>query len=319
MADSYTIWQWLSTKLDNQEPAALLIVTNSVGSSPGKIGAKMASTATSSIGTIGGGMIEASLIKTARALLKNGNTEPQIVRRAHRMSQTIKPSGMICGGEQTVLIYPFRYSDKAVLDRLLLSYQRNEPNLLRISAQGIGFLPLKPSESTPKFNCGEDWYYQESLGRRNRAFIIGGGHVSVALSKVLDMLEFDITVIDDRQADILPANPHTRKIQTFSYSGIEEHIPEGKDVFVFIMTHLHQTDELVLAELAGKQLAYLGLLGSSQKIDCIKRNLTRQHPNVRLQNVYAPVGLPIGSHTPEEIAISIGAEVIKTLNAKSSN
>lgn len=278
----------------------------------------MAVTTQGCAGTIGGGLVEDDMRKLAEAMLRNNDPVPRILQRAHHASKSIEPSGMICGGEQTILIYPCRPSDKAIIKRLLNCSEHDEPCLLRVSAQGLQILPRTAAEPTPTFKAGEDWYYQECIGRLTRAFIIGGGHVSVALSKVLDMLKFDITVIDERQAETLPVNTYAKKIRTLPYPGIAAHIPEGQDVFVFIMTHLHQTDEWVLAELAGKRLAYLGLLGSRRKIDGIIRNLSRKCPNVCLQNLHAPIGLPIGSHTPEEIAISIAAEVIMNLHTQSA-
>lgn len=316
MANSILVWQWLLDRLDANQAVGLLIVTDSTGSSPGKMGAKMAIDAESAIGTIGGGMIEADLTKTARFMLLNGNTEPRIVRRAHHPSKTTQTSGMICGGEQTVLIYPCHSSDKVAFRQLLENRKLGKLHTLAISEQGLKVLPNHCIRASPVFHDGEAWHYQENIGLNKQAFIIGGGHVGLALSKILNTLNFDITVIDSRDPpETLQANNYARNKWRMAYANIEAHIPEGEDVFVFIMTHSHQQDELVLKQLFDKRLAYLGLLGSRHKIEAIRQTLAGQVMSERQwQAVHAPMGLAIGSHSPEEIAISIGAEVVQVLN-----
>lgn len=316
MADVGLFWQWLIDALTACKPTALLIVVDSHGSSPGSVGAKMAVTPWDDIGTIGGGMIEAGMINTARAMLNDNRTEPAIVRRAHHASKTVQPSGMICGGEQTVLIYPCRQADKVSFEDLLDNCHTHTPVSLKLSQSGLQLLRFA-SNAKPAFSGGNNWSYLETIGLYKRAYVIGGGHVGLALSRVLDMLNFDITVIDDRaQLATLQTNPYARQKWTIGYDDIARHIPEGKDVFVFIMTHSHRSDERVLLNLAGKQLAYLGLLGSLHKIDCIKHALASKLSSQQLQSLRAPMGLAIASHTPEEIAISIAAEVIKHINSQ---
>ena len=170
---------------------------------------------------------------------------------------------------------------------------------------------------TPEFVGGQNWHYREIIGHYNRAYIIGAGHVGLALSKVLAMLDFDISVIDDREPpDSIEPNLYARQKWGITYANIAEHIPEGMDVFVFIMTHNHHGDELVLSKLAGKRLAYLGVLGSQHKVAELKNRLAQQLPFEQLQRLHAPMGLQIGSHTPVEIAISIAAELIQIINTQ---
>jgi len=314
------LWQFLLTALSTREPVVLLIVTDSIGSSPGTIGAKMAVTQRACVGTIGGGAIEAELIKTTRVLLKKQESHPRLVRRAHHHSDKIENSGMICGGEQTVLIYPCQREDQIIFKELLTNLQHKTPKTLSISAEGLELLPTKDSLCSPIFNEGDPWCYQETVGLYKQAYIIGAGHISLPLSQILNMLAFDITVIDDRKnLDSMQANIYAEQKWCLPYTDIDKHIPEGTDIFVFIMTHSHHCDELVLTKLAGKQFAYLGLLGSYQKIDHMKQNLTRKYLSIHLQHIHAPIGLPINSHTPEEIAVSIAAEIIKILNTKSND
>ena len=80
------------------------------------------------------------------------------------------------------------------------------------------------------------------------------------------------------------------------------------------MTHSHKTDEKVTAQLANKKVRYLGVLGSHKKIAQLKTNLSATVSLQSLQHIRGPIGLPINSHTPEEIAISIAAELVQLLN-----
>ena len=80
------------------------------------------------------------------------------------------------------------------------------------------------------------------------------------------------------------------------------------------MTHSHKTDEKVAEQLADKRARYLGVLGSRKKMENLKANFAQRLPFEFLQRIRGPVGLPINSHTPAEIAVSIAAELIQILN-----
>ena len=101
------------------------------------------------------------------------------------------------------------------------------------------------------------------------------------------------------------------------YSSISEYICENKPAYVFIMTHSHLSDQLVLTELVNKQLAYIGILGSKRKIKIMQKNLIEFISTERWQSIHAPIGLAIHSQTPMEIAISIAAELICEINQES--
>ncbi|MDD1612336.1 MAG: XdhC family protein [Methylococcaceae bacterium] len=311
-----SVWQWLIDALRQNQPVTLLLVVASKGSSPGKIGAKMAVSATGVIGTIGGGGLEIGLIEAVRASMVKGLTEPKIHSRMHHASETGTDSGMICGGEQTILAYPCRIQDIPLFEKLAECCRLRTPKRLVISRRGLQLIDAGAARLPAHFDPGEDWLYQEVIGRHKCAYIIGGGHVSLMLSKVLDLLNFDSVVIDEREGlETMQSNGVAWKKIIILYAEIDKVIPEGPEVFVIIMTHNHRTDAQVLAKLAAKNVPYLGLLGSRKKIASIKEALSRQLPEQTLQRLHAPIGLPIKSHTPAEIAISIAAELIQWVNS----
>jgi xanthine dehydrogenase accessory factor len=106
---------------------------------------------------------------------------------------------------------------------------------------------------------------------------------------------------------------HDRKV--VDYDLIADHVKEGDRSWVVIMTFGHVHDRQVLEGLLGREYAYLGLMGSEAKVrQLFAAMLEDGTPAVELDGVKAPIGVPIGSHTPEEIAISVAAEMIAIRN-----
>ncbi|MGR8941303.1 MAG: XdhC family protein [Gammaproteobacteria bacterium] len=315
MADLAQPWQWIADGVVAGVPVTLLLVVDSAGSTPGKRGAKMAVTGNGAIGTIGGGAVEIDLIQAVRQSMSQGTVEPQIYTRAHHTSGTGNSSGMICGGEQTILAYPCRIQDLALFEQLAECCRSRTPRRLVISRRGMQLLEVGESGLTTHFEAGEDWSYQEAVGLRKCAYIIGGGHVCLMLSQVLDLLDFDSVVIDEREGiETMESNRFAWKKIVAPYAEIDKIVPEGPEIFIIIMTHSHRTDARVLAKLCEKKVAYLGLLGSGKKIASIKETLTDQLTAETLEKLHAPIGLPIRSRTPAEIAISIAGELIQCIN-----
>jgi xanthine dehydrogenase accessory factor len=237
------------------EEAALVTVVSASGSTPREEGAKMLVRLDGSIfGTIGGGSLEAQVIKEAVKVIKQAKP-----KRLH-MSLTAKEAeevGMICGGELEVFIEPIL--------------------------------------TTPAL------------------YIFGGGHIALALARMGKLVGFNITVIDDRaefthaerfpEADVILAEDFT---QSFPRVKID------KSSYIVIVTHGHQHDEVVLEWAVGTPAKYIGMIGSKTKNETIyshllAKGITRE----QLDRVHAPIGLEIEAQTPEEIAVSILAELIK--------
>jgi len=314
-------WEFVHEYLQADEPLMLLLVTESGGSSPGRPGFKMAVTADGLIhGTIGGGIMERELAAKAAKLLARGSARPQLLKLLHHEGGAGTRSGMICSGWQRLAMVPLSVADSDAVDSLIFALQRNRPGRLRISPAGMEFQPRKKPAADLTFSCKakEAWLYQEEAGQRPTLTIIGGGHVGLALSRVMADLNFHIVVLDDRaRLATMEENTFAREKQTVSFKRIGKLVNEGGQSYVVIMTFGHQADERVLRQLAEKKLRYLGLMGSPAKIAQIFANLKKKGvAAASLKKVHAPIGLSIHSHTPEEIAISIAAEIIKVKNEK---
>jgi xanthine dehydrogenase accessory factor len=316
-------WEFVHECLQADEPVMLLLVVESGGSSPGKAGFKMAVTAAGRIrGTIGGGVMEKDLTDQAGRLLAGGTGRPRLLKLLHHEGGAGRRSGMICSGWQRVALLPLAGGDSGAVDSLIFALKRNRPGRLRFSPSGMEFQPRKKTSAFYAFTArsDEDWLYQEEAGLRPTVTIVGGGHVGLALSRVMADLNFHVVVLDDRaQLETMAANAYAQEKQVVNYRNVGKHVQEGSQSYALIMTFGHQADERVLRQLAGKKLRYLGLMGSPAKIRQIFSNLRKKGVSLNnLKKVHAPVGLPIHSHTAEEIAISIAAEIIQVKNQPKS-
>ncbi|HUR99969.1 MAG TPA: XdhC family protein, partial [Pyrinomonadaceae bacterium] len=103
-----------------------------------------------------------------------------------------------------------------------------------------------------------------------------------------------------------------------SYDRIGDHIPSGVNAFVVVMTLGYKTDEIVVRGLINKEFKYFGVLGSKAKMSTMFKSLREDGiPDNKLDAIHTPVGLPINSRTPEEIAVSIAAQIVSVKNGKS--
>ena len=146
------------------------------------------------------------------------------------------------------------------------------------------------------------------------AYIFGGGHVAYALEPVLRHVDFRTVVIDDREeyanAERYPYAERTIVVDDFDNAF--EDIETDEDSYMIIVTRGHRGDLQVLRQALKKPRAYLGMIGSRRKNRILYDVLLEEgFKEEDFKEVYSPIGLSIGSETPEEIAISIVAEIIQ--------
>jgi xanthine dehydrogenase accessory factor len=310
------VWKFIQDKLSAGQQVMLLYVLQSEGSSPGRNGFKMAVAADGSIcGTIGGGIMEYKLVETAKAMLLQNETAVLLMRQYHDKEHTTDQSGMICSGNQLNAFIPLSAVDKSSIDTIVLDGQ----NTLQLSPKGISI-----RESTPKdknfslqFQSDTDWIYAEKLNQRTIVHIIGGGHVSLALSELMCFIGFYSKVYDDRPElnTILQNFFANEKIIVPGYEQLGAYITDCKNDYAVIMTMGYRTDKIALQQLLNKEFYYLGLMGSENKIDQLLNELKAEGASeTALKKVFTPIGLNIYSKTTPEIAVSIAAEIIREKN-----
>ncbi len=301
-------WSLAERALKDNEPVVLVVVVEHHGSVPGKTGAMMIVTADAVEGTVGGGLVEHRLIERTRS-------EPE--NELFLFSHDGETSDSICSGGQTIAVIPLASRHLAAVELLADMEDRGAPGTLVVTPSG----PYAEARTVdgPSFSgAPDDWRFEMPFGPRDTLTIIGGGHVGLALSRIMATLPFRIVVLDDREnLPTLENNSWAHEIHHVSWPEIARHVPEGPLSWVVIMTSGHRHDTEVLRNLLPLEVRYLGLMGSNAKVRQVFRTMEAEgFKRSQLAKVHAPIGLPIASHTPEEIAVSIAAEIIKVRNSE---
>ncbi len=304
-------WTLAADALRAGRPAALLCVVQSEGSSPGRQGFKMTVTAEAVAGSIGGGIMEHKWVELARQRQRDNDPTPLLRPQIHRREAPADRSGMMCAGEQQVLLWPLQTSDLAVVATIETALQQLRGGAWEVSAATGLRLAVAGPPAFYNYQPGPDWRYREQLGFRDQLTIVGGGHVSLALAQVASNLEFEITVLDDR-ADLptLAANHFAHHRYQVDYEALS--VPPGPHRYVVVMTVGYRTDAVALRRLLGREYRYLGVMGSATKVAELRRTL--QEEGLDLSRLHGPIGVAINSRLPEEIAVSVAAELIKVRN-----
>jgi xanthine dehydrogenase accessory factor len=148
---------------------------------------------------------------------------------------------------------------------------------------------------------------------RPRLYIFGAGHVSQYISRVAHMTDFDVIVIDDRADYCNEARfPEAKETIVEAFDDVFEHLPFRGGEYVVIVTRGHKHDALVLGHVLKEPTRYVGMIGSARKTKMVLNHLRAEGiEESLLARVYAPIGLDIGAETPQEIGVSIVAELIK--------
>ena len=313
-------FDFIEKQLEKNNKIVLLTVINWYGSSPGKTGFKLAVSSNGSFfGSIGGGAMEHRLVEKMKKKL-NSSEEfyPEIKYYNHDPDAKDNKSGMICSGNQTIAFIPLHKKDLHEV-RLMLSIINNkEKGIWVINPNGMSIVPNKVlgKRKITKIKSEKIWEYAEQLGMPDTLFIFGGGHVGLALSKVFYNLNFRVVILDNRKdLNTMKANHFADEKIVIDYADSGKYVTNGFNIYVAVVTFAHKSDAQVLKQMINKDIKYLGMMGSAKKIETIYDNLIKEGISTSsLAKVFAPIGVPINSETPDEIAISIAAQIIKVKN-----
>ncbi|MEJ7821992.1 MAG: XdhC family protein [Chitinophagaceae bacterium] len=317
------IWKFIKNSFEENIFVMALYVLESSGSSPGRQGFFMAVNANKEMeGSIGGGIMEHKFVEMAKEQLSVDSwqlTEGKIRKQIHDKTAGKNQSGMICSGEQTILIYKIQEKDISHIEKIITALEQNKNATLHLSPDGILFddaLPTKDFEFDLKSE--DNWNYTEQIGYKNRLYIIGGGHCALAFSKLMSAMDFYIYLFEDREGlNTMKANNYVHeKTVVKDYSELSQLIPSGENNYVVVMTFGYRTDDIAVRGLLNKDFKYFGLLGSKKKIEKMFDDYRKEGINEEvLKKIHSPIGIRIKSETPEEIAVSIAAEIIKVKNS----
>jgi len=272
-------------------------------------------------GSIGGGLMEVSLVELAKGKSKKlkGKTEVTVIDQIHR-KDVPNSSGMICSGKQNVIFKLLTTENIQTIQKVIDALKTRVPSVISITATEFSLEPAKAG--IPNFHFERftetDFVYREKLGFKNDLYIVGGGHCALALSELMSKMDFHISILDDRpELNTIEKNKFAHEISFIeSYEGIGDLIPSGTNSYVVVMTLGYRSDETVIRALLDKKFKYFGVLGSKAKMATLMKELRDEGlDDAKLARIHTPIGLPINSRTPEEIAVSIAAEIIAVKNA----
>lgn len=306
----------------------LLLVVESIGSSPGRAGFKALVTSGGELhGSIGGGSMEHKLVELARARLTvaagSSSSDPAataiipfLKRQIHRADAAADRSGMICSGEQTVAFYPLADKHVQLLGQLVAATENPGGLALQFNEMGISVQSDAGAAKHLVRSSSTQWTYTEPIDERPRIVILGAGHVGLALSRTMAQLGFHVHLMDDR-ADLntMAANEWAHVRSVVDYGNIGNWIAEDPGLYIVLVSFGYRTDALLVRQLLGKKFKYLGMMGSTGKIEKLLADLRADgFTEEELSRLRAPIGVPVHSKTPEEIAVSIAAEIIGVKN-----
>lgn len=250
----------VASALERGEPAALVTIVSTTGSTPQRVGAKMLVFGDGRmVGTIGGGCYENDAFGKAREAILS--RRPQLVH--YELDDDFaQETGLICGGQMSVYI--------------------------------------EPIEPSPEL------------------YVVGAGHVGFHLANLAHEVGFSVHVIDDREKFASAERfPHAVEVAVEDIPSWLDRTPLPPHAYVVVVTRGHTNDLDAMRALAPRELRYLGLIGSRAKVARIYEALRDEGttPDL-LAHIHAPIGLDIGAVTPQEIAVSILAELIAVKHGK---
>lgn len=164
---------------------------------------------------------------------------------------------------------------------------------------------------------GKEWLV-EHLSAPPRLIVLGGGHISQPLVQLGSMLGFTVFVADDRPEFANKERfPEAAQVLCCPFEEVWERIPDLSSNYYVVVTRGHMGDEQCVREILRRKRRYVGMIGSKAKVKQTRENLLQAGFSLEeIDEIHAPIGLAIGAQTPEEIAVSIGAELIQVKNSR---
>ena len=306
------------------EGVVLCSILTADGSSPRGAGAHMAVFADgTALGTVGGGAVEQQSVALARELLEK---KRNALRTFALHPEAANSTGMVCGGDVTIWFHYISPEDPAQTEVLrtwcgALGSGRNAWLHLALEGESVCSFRILTAgdlchDSEGFFTARPYWdgrTFVEPIVRAGRVYLFGGGHVGRALVPVLSYVGFEVTVFDNREelarAEHFPA---AREVLLGDFCHIFEKVTLTADDYAVVMTPGHQADYEILEQVLGTEATYIGCIGSRRKVALTREKLAAAGFSQQdIDRVHAPIGLPILAETPEEIAVSIAAEMIR--------
>lgn len=217
-------------------------------------------------------------------------------------------------GKNTVLLTRFQGgqgSKNQAMAKRLADGEEADGAALEALTKGLPVVSERQGETV----VAEPFYPEE------RMLVLGGGHIALPLVRFAAEIGFSVTVVDDRPDFANSARfPSAGRVKCDSFGNAITDFRITRSDYVIIITRGHRHDQVCLETLLkGPEPFYTGMIGSRRRVAAVKDLLVQQGCDAeRLSRVHTPIGLPIGAVTPEEISVSIVAEVIACKRLKSA-
>lgn len=334
--DNTDLFRKAASALEEGRPVALVTVTATTGSTPGKVGYKMLvfEKDEGTAGTVGGGLLEAKMIDEARRLLYI----PRVRLFRFNLDGTADDEKGICGGLVEFLIETFDRTALPLFQELSTPTTEREGGVL-VSRLAPDQPPRKirvldVEQAPPEFpqeiaqamrevaasgqagvnvSAGKMDVFIESLAVQPTVVLFGAGHVSSHIARFARSVHFGVVVCDDRPEYANRVRfPDADEIIVRDLARAFDKVRIDNHSYVVIVTRGHKCDQMVLEQAVRTEARYIGMIGSRRKtLTLLQKLCEKGSPRERLERVYSPIGLSIGAVTAEEIALSIVCELVK--------
>ncbi len=336
--------------LQQNKSLVLATIISVKGSAPRHAGAKCLFLEDGSqIGTIGGGLLEYRVKEKAHEIKYSRTPQRYLFLLT---GKELLESDMLCGGEVEIYLEPLTLPDQMTKDffasivdllnqdkaGLALTLVNDEPiddrdfytrhSLIVNNGVVLGNFPVSNSHisqlssvSRPglvHFQMSKDPIFVEPVRPEAKLIIFGGGHIATFVADLAVMVSFRTQVIDDREdfANRLRF-PKAEDIIVTPFERSFAHLNITSNTYLAILTRGHASDYTVLKQALLTQPAYIGMIASKKKRQRIFEELMKEGWDQKyLDKVYSPIGLDIGAQSPEEIAVSIVAELIQVRSSQ---
>lgn len=329
------VFEIINNYLDKEKSGVLATVIERTGSAPRDVGAKMfIGEDRKTFGTVGGGLLESKAYQEALSIMHTGTSKTYSISMD---AVRIDADDMLCGGNVTILLEPATKKYQNLYRQITALQEKRQrgliltnfstdifsKTLLDQAGNITGDIPGPEMVQRVQEFLYErqpmllDGYFIDPVTISFPLYIFGAGHVSQRISQIAKTADFYITVIDDRKefanserfpnADaVMVADIHDA-FCCLDFTGNE---------FVIIATRSHEYDAIIIREALSHNTRYIGMIGSKRKVKIILDSIRDEgFDESALKRIHAPVGIPINAETPQEIAISIVAELVKTKNS----
>lgn len=339
------IYELINEQIEKKESFVLSTILRKAGSAPREEGTKMLIRKDFSIGgTIGGGISEAMTIKLAAKVFDDTQ---YIIENFVMSNKDAAGLGMVCGGDISVLLEYVDCSDSQMVDIykkaielkhcgtdfVMITKLSGDSGSIKGSDKWIctetGFYGIENEEiwgtiknirenfketKIKEVFIGKEKYIIEPFFNVESVHIFGAGHVAQKIADITKMLGFYTIVMDDREEfanrERFETADEVRVVQSFN--NLENYDIINGSSYIVIVTRGHAYDKDVLAHALRTDAKYIGMIGSRSKREHVYNNLLSEgFTSEDLERVHCPIGLNIYAQTPEEIAVSIAAELIK--------